>query len=66
LAKNWKNYRQKLQKIFFDEIHLKAIFKHFKIDVSSDQFGVSSKEYQDLVTNAKFIRNRFTCLDLDL
>lgn len=64
LKKNWKNYRQKLAKIYFDEIELRKILRHFKISTTAKSLGLSAAEYQAAVLNAKFIRNRFTCLDL--
>ncbi len=64
LQKNWKNYRKKLAKIHLNESRLKAIFSHFKIKTSVQSLGLSDQQYQDCVINAKFIRNRFTCLDI--
>jgi glycerol-1-phosphate dehydrogenase [NAD(P)+] len=64
LQKNWLNYKQILNKIYFDEKKLKQIFKHFKISTSYKIFNLSKAEYNLAIKNAKFIRNRFTCLDL--
>lgn len=61
---NWHKVKKELKKIHFDELRLKAIFSHFKIETSAESLGLSSQQYQDCVTHAKFIRNRFTCLDL--
>jgi glycerol-1-phosphate dehydrogenase [NAD(P)+] len=61
---NWPKLKQELQKIHLDESLLKEIFKHFKIKTSARSLGLSNKQYQDCVANAKFIRNRFTCLDI--
>jgi glycerol-1-phosphate dehydrogenase [NAD(P)+] len=61
---NWKKIKTELQKIHFDESRLKEIFSHFKIKTSAKSLGLSSQQYQECVTYAKFIRNRFTCLDL--
>ncbi len=61
--KNWNEVRKSLRKIFFDEDKLKAIFLHFKVSASSRSLGLSKQEYQECVRHAKFIRNRFTCLD---
>jgi glycerol-1-phosphate dehydrogenase [NAD(P)+] len=60
---NWKKIKTELQKIHFDESRLKEIFSHFKIKTSPKSLGLSSQQYQECVTYAKFIRNRFTCLD---
>lgn len=64
LEKNWKKIRADLQKIHLDESHLKEIFSHFKIKTSPESLGLSKQQYQACVANAKFIRNRFTCLDV--
>jgi glycerol-1-phosphate dehydrogenase [NAD(P)+] len=64
LEKDWPKIKSQLQKIYFDEASLRKIFSHFKIKTSISSLGLSSKEYQDCVSFAKFIRNRFTCLDL--
>ena len=64
LQVEWKNHRKKLAKIYFDESKLKAVFTHFKINSSVKSLKLSSQEYQEAVANAKFIRNRFTCLDV--
>jgi len=64
LASNWKGHRKVLQKILLPKKTILEIFKHFKIKTSAKSLGLSSKQYQELVHNAKFIRNRFTCLDI--
>lgn len=64
LKQHWPTHRKKLAKIFCDEKTIKQILQHFKIKSSAQSLGLSSKQYQELVTNAKFIRNRFTCLDI--
>lgn len=61
---NWSKIKTELQKIHFDESHLKEIFTHFKINTSAKSLGLSNQQYQECVAYAKFIRNRFTCLDL--
>jgi len=64
LQKNWSKIKSDLQKIHLDELHLRKIFSHFKIKTSAKSLGLSQQQYQGCVINAKFIRNRFTCLDL--
>ncbi|MES2960959.1 MAG: iron-containing alcohol dehydrogenase [Pseudomonadota bacterium] len=61
---NWPKIKTELQKIYFDESNLREIFSHFKIKTSAKSLGLSAQEYQACIRNAKFIRNRFTCLDL--
>ena len=61
---NWSQLKKDLQKIHFDESRLKAIFSHFKIKTSAKSLGLSAQQYQECVEQAKFIRNRFTILDL--
>jgi len=56
--------KKELQKIHLDESNLKKILSHFKISASPKSLGLSTKEYQACVTHAKYIRNRFTVLDL--
>lgn len=53
-----------LNKIYLDEHKLREIFYHFEINVTPESIGLSRDEYNDCVKQAKFIRNRFTCLDL--
>jgi glycerol-1-phosphate dehydrogenase [NAD(P)+] len=61
---NWSKITTELQKIYFDESNLREIFSHFKIKTSVKSLGLSNQQYQECVAYAKFIRNRFTCLDL--
>jgi len=61
---NWSKITTELQKIYFDESNLREIFSHFKIKTSAKSLGLSNQQYQECVAYAKFIRNRFTCLDL--
>ncbi len=56
--------KKQLQKIHFDATQLAAIFTHFKVKYSPQSLGLSKQQYQDCTAYAKFIRNRFTCLDL--
>lgn len=56
--------KKELAKIHLAEKQLKEIFKHFKIKTSPKSLGLSDQQYQACVAHAKFIRNRFTCLDL--
>ncbi|MBU6339110.1 MAG: iron-containing alcohol dehydrogenase [Rickettsiales bacterium] len=60
----WQKYHKKLANILFDEVKLKKILQHFKINDSYRSFGIGKKEYEEAVKLSKFIRNRFTCLDL--
>ena len=64
LNQEWKNHRKILQKILLPEKTIQKILKHFQIQTSALALGLSAKQYQELINNAKFIRNRFTCLDL--
>ncbi len=61
---NWSKIKTELQKIHFDESRLKEIFSHFKIKTSPKSLGLSNQQYQECTAYAKFIRNRFTCLDI--
>lgn len=61
---DWPKLKKELQKIHLDQLVLKEIFTHFKIKTSAKSLGLSNQQYQACVANAKFIRNRVTCLDL--
>lgn len=63
-TKNWRKIRAELKKIHVNSSELKKIFSHFKIKTSHKSFAISSQRYQACVANAKFIRNRFTILDI--
>lgn len=63
LKRNWKNYKKELEEIFVTWDKLRKIFDHFKIKTSRKIFGISEENYEESVGYAKFIRNRFTCLD---
>lgn len=60
---DWKKLQKDLQKIYLNEAHLKEVFDHFKIKTSARFLGLSNRHYQECTTNAKFVRNRVTCLD---
>ncbi len=63
-AKNLdKKSLQKLRAICMKESVLKNIFLHFKIKTSAKSLTLSSQQYQACIAHAKFMRNRFTCLD---
>lgn len=64
LNQGWKDHRKILQKILLPEKTVQKILKHFQIKTSERALGLSAKQYQELMNNARFIRNRFTCLDL--
>jgi glycerol-1-phosphate dehydrogenase [NAD(P)+] len=64
LQSNWPKIRKTLARIYFEELKLRKIFTHFKIKTSCQSLGLSNQEYQDCVAHARFIRNRFSCLDL--
>jgi glycerol-1-phosphate dehydrogenase [NAD(P)+] len=64
VERNWKGHHKKLSKILLREESLKKIFQHFKIKTSCQSLGISDSEYKEAVSYAKFIRDRFTCLDL--
>ena len=59
----WIKYRNELQKALLSKKIIKSILQHFQIKISAKHLGLSNSEFQALIKNAKFIRNRFTCLD---
>lgn len=65
LEKNWLNYKKILSEIYFDEKNIKKIFDHFKIPTSYKNLNITKTQYEEAVENAKFIRNRFTVLDIN-
>ncbi len=52
-----------LKKIKFSGSKLAKIFHHFQINYDSSKLGISKFQYRKSVQNARFIRNRITCLD---
>jgi len=64
LELDWKRHRKVLQKIILPQKTIKIILQHFKIKNSAKSLKLSNQQYLELVSNSKFIRNRFTCLDL--
>lgn len=50
--------------VYFGADQLLAIFNHFEIEVGYNSLGISHEECLSCIDHAKFIRNRFTCLDL--
>lgn len=64
LENNWQSYVDVLSRIIMPQQLLKEIFWHFKIDFGHKYLGLTYQEYQELISLSKFIRRRFTCLDL--
>ncbi len=64
LSTNWQSYCKILSKILFCEEKLREIFNHFQIETGAKFLGLEHQEYNEIIANSKFIRNRFTCLDL--
>jgi glycerol-1-phosphate dehydrogenase [NAD(P)+] len=64
IAENYLEIIADLQKIYFPKNNLIKIFEHFKIDYSAQSLGISKEEFSLCQKYAKYIRNRFTCLDL--
>jgi thioredoxin-related protein len=64
LSQNWQQYCAVLSRVFFSEQNLREIFNHFSIETGYEALGLEYQEYQEIVGVARFVRNRFTCLDL--
>lgn len=64
LGQNWGDYAASLAKILLPEAGLRDIFGHFGIEVGPGALGIGSEEYYELVGVARFVRGRFTVLDL--
>ena len=60
---DWPKLKKELQKIHLSEARLREIFDHFGIKTSARSLGLSNQQYLECVANAKFVRNRVTCLD---
>jgi len=56
--------KEYLNQIFFDSSKIKKIFNHFKISSNHDSLNLSQDQYSSSINNSRYIRNRFTCLDL--
>ncbi len=63
IAQNHQSFFIKLQDIFHNNSSILKIFNHFKINKNFQSLSLSKQQYQDSIAYAKFIRNRFTCLD---
>lgn len=63
---NWLEYRENLSKIIVGESKLRKVFEHFGINISCQDFAISTADYHEAIAYAPFIRDRFTCLDLML
>jgi glycerol-1-phosphate dehydrogenase [NAD(P)+] len=57
---------KKLVKIYLPTVKLINIFQHFSIKYRPSDLPISPQQYQSAVNNAKYIRNRITCLDFNL
>ncbi len=53
-----------LNKFFLSSQKIKQIFNHFNISTNCQSLGLDDIKYIECANYAKFIRNRFTCLDL--
>ncbi len=64
LATGWMDYCKVLSRIFVSESNLRDIFQHFNIETGHGALGLEFQEYNEVVGHARFVRDRFTCLDL--
>jgi len=64
LSNNWHKIKRELQEIVLDKNILRDIFVHFSIRAYPSNYGISKSEFEDCIKYAKFIRDRFSCLDL--
>ena len=60
----WQAVKKELEEVYCDDVILSNIFAHFEINTSVESLGLTNSEYVECRDIAKFIRNRFTCLDL--
>ncbi len=64
LQKNWQNIKAELEKIFISKNELLESYKKFALPKTNQEIGFEDKIYNQALTNAHLIRNRFTILDL--
>jgi glycerol-1-phosphate dehydrogenase [NAD(P)+] len=64
LSDNWSEFSAILNQLQNKRRNLKKIFEYFEINISYQIFQITKKQYNEAIRNAKFIRGRFTCLDL--
>ena len=64
LATDWMDYCKVLSRIFVSESNLREIFQHFSIATGHEALGLDYSQYNEVVGYARFVRDRFTCLDL--
>lgn len=64
INKNWPQIKLELQKIYFSKKNIKAILRHFKVRSTPESLALTKTQYQESISYARFIRNRFTSLDL--
>lgn len=64
LASGWMDYCKVLSRVFFSEATLRDIFQHFNIETGHKALDLEYQEYNQVVGYARFVRDRFTCLDL--
>ncbi len=58
-----QNLKKELAKILLSEPELQKIFDYFQIQTNAKSLNLNDQQYQKCVENAKFIRNRFGCID---
>ncbi len=64
LATGWMDYCKVLSRVFFSEANLSEIFQHFDIETGHKALDLEYQEYNEVIGYARFVRDRFTCLDL--
>tara|TARA_Y100000389_G_scaffold119071_1_gene116246 strand:+ start:6634 stop:7854 length:1221 start_codon:yes stop_codon:yes gene_type:complete len=53
-------------KIIYSKIHyISVIYNFFEIDIDPKRLNISENKLYNIIKNAKYIRNRLTCLDFD-
>ncbi|MES2677452.1 MAG: iron-containing alcohol dehydrogenase [Pseudomonadota bacterium] len=65
LQANWHNIRAELQKTFISKNDLLKSYRKFALPEKCEEIGFEEKIYNQALTNAHLIRNRFTSLDLE-
>lgn len=63
--KDWKNIAHQLEKIMLSPSRIEAILKQGQAPTSHQQLGWNDKQYMSASATARFLRDRFTFLDLN-
>lgn len=64
LQQNWPKIKRKLSRILIKKNQLLELYDKFNLPKNPEDIGINSEIYQEAVSKAHMIRNRFTSLDI--